>query len=53
MDERPQCETGIHQNPREERGSNLFDIGSSIFCLDISPETRETKAKILIGTPSE
>ena len=30
----------------ENTGSNLFDIGHSNFFLDISPETRETKAKI-------
>ena len=27
-------------------GSNLFYIGHSNFLLDMSPETRETKAKI-------
>ena len=30
----------------EKKGSNLFDIGYSNFLLDMSPEARETKAKI-------
>ena len=30
----------------ENIGSNLFDIGHSNFFLDMSPEARETKAKI-------
>ena len=30
----------------EKIGSNFFDIGCSIFFLDMSPEARETKAKI-------
>ena len=45
MVERPRCETGICQNPREEHSSNLFDIGHSNFFQDTSPKSRETKAK--------
>ena len=30
----------------EKTGSNLFDLGRSNFFLDMSPEARETKAKI-------
>ena len=30
----------------ENIGSNLFDLGHSNFSLDMSPEARETKAKI-------
>ena len=32
--------------PEEYRGSNLFDLSSSNFLLDTSPEARETKAKM-------
>ena len=46
MDERPKCETGNHQNPTGETGSNLFDLSCSNFLLDMSPEARETKAKM-------
>ena len=45
MDERPQCKTGSHQNPRGEAGNNLFDLGHSNSFLNMSPEARETKAK--------
>ena len=31
---------------QENTGSNLFDIGCSNFLLGMSPEVRETKAKI-------
>ena len=31
---------------QENTGSNLFDLGHSNFLLDMSPETRETKAKV-------
>ena len=31
---------------KENRGGNFFDIGHSNFFLDMSPEVRETKAKI-------
>lgn len=30
----------------ENTGSNLFDLGHSNFLLDVSPEARETKAKM-------
>ena len=30
----------------EKTGKNLFDLGRSNFLLDISPEARETKAKM-------
>ena len=30
----------------EKIGSNLFDLGHSNFLLDMSPESRETKAKM-------
>ena len=30
----------------EKIGSNLFDLGLSNFLLDMSPETRETKAEM-------
>ena len=29
----------------EKAGKNLFDVGSSNFLLNMSPEARETKAK--------
>ena len=45
MDERPECETGNHQNPRGEN-SNLFDFGCSNFLLDLSLESREMKANM-------
>ena len=45
MDERPQCKTGSHQNPRGE-GKSLFDLACSNFLLNASPEARETKAKM-------
>ena len=43
---RPKCETGIHQNPRGEHGSNLFNLGLSNFLQDTSLKVRETKAKM-------
>ena len=46
MDERPKCKIGSHQNPRGETRQNLFDLGFSNFLLNISPEARETKAKL-------
>ena len=46
MDERLQCKTGSHQNPRGEAGKNLFHLGHSNFLLNTSPEARETKAKL-------
>ena len=30
----------------EKAGKNLFDLGCSIFLLNMSPEARETKAKL-------
>ena len=33
----------IHE---EKAGKNLFDLGRSNFLLDMSPEARETKAKM-------
>ena len=32
--------------PEEKTGNNLFDLGHSNFLLDLSPEARETKAKM-------
>ena len=32
--------------PEEKTGNNLFDLGHSNFLLDMSPEARETKAKV-------
>ena len=49
MNERPKCETVIHQNPRGEQGSNLLDIDHSNFQLDMSPETRETSKNEILG----
>ena len=62
IDERPKCKTGSHQNPRwmkdlnvrqeatkileEKIGSSLFNLSCSNFLFIISPEARETKAKL-------
>ena len=46
MDERSQCETGNHQNPRGEKGSNFLDLDHSTFFQDTSPKAREKKAKV-------
>ena len=46
VDERPECETGNHQNPRGEAGKNLSDLSHSNFLLDTSPKARELKAKM-------
>ena len=46
MDERPQCETGIHQNPEENTGSGLFDLSHSNFFLETLPKAREARAKM-------
>ena len=35
-----------HGRPKGETGNNLFDLGRSNFLLDMSPEARETKAKM-------
>ena len=45
MDERPKCQTGIHQNHSGEPWRNHFDIGYSNFLLDMFQEARESKAK--------
>ena len=37
----------------EKAGKNLFDFGCSNFLLNTSPEARETKAKMNIGTSSK
>ena len=44
-DERPKCETVIHQNLEENRGSKLFDLDHNNIFLDMSPKTREIKQK--------
>ena len=49
MDKRPQRVAGIHQNPKEDIGSNLFDISHRDFFQDMSSKTKERKAKINIG----
>ena len=46
MDERLICKTGSHQNPRGESRQNFFDLGRSNFLLNMSPEAKETKAKM-------
>ena len=46
MDERPQCETGIHQILEEDIGRNLFYIGQRNLFHDTSPKARETKDKM-------
>ena len=44
--ERPKCKTWNHQILEENAGINFFDISHSNFFLDMSPEAKETKAKI-------
>ena len=46
MDERPQYETGIYQNPEENTDSNLFDLSHSNFFLEILPKAKEARAKM-------
>ena len=47
MDERAKCETQESTKILEENtGSNLFDLSHSHFFLDMSPQARETKAKL-------
>ena len=36
----------MHQNPRGDLGSNVFDIGHSNFFHDTPPKARETKVKM-------
>ena len=45
MDERPKHKTAI-KILEEKTGNNLFDLVCSNFLLNMSPETRETKAKM-------
>ena len=46
MDERPKCKTGSHQNPQGESRKKPSDLCRSNFLLNMSPEARETKAKM-------
>ena len=46
MVERSKCETGIHQNPSGEYRQQSVELSRSNFFLDMSLETRETKAKV-------
>ena len=46
MNERPQCKTGNHQNPRGESRKRLSDLSRSNILLDTSPKARELKAKM-------
>ena len=47
MDERPKCKTGNHQNPRGEKQAKTSLIFLlNLFLLNMSPEARETKAKM-------
>ena len=46
MDKRPKCETGNHQNPKGEHRQSPLWLSHSNFLLDMSLETRETKAKM-------
>ena len=46
MDERPQCKTGSHQNPRGESRQKPFRPQPHNFLLNTSPKARETKAKM-------
>ena len=46
MDERPKPKTGKIKILEEKVGKNLFDLGRSNFLLNMSPEARETKAKM-------
>ena len=45
MDERCKCETGNHQNLKENTGRSLFDL-SHRNLLEMAWKARETKAKI-------
>ena len=46
MIERPTCKTGSHQILEEKAVKNLFDLSHSNFLFNMSPEARETKAKM-------
>ena len=45
-DEIPNSNTGNHWNLRGEHRQQFFYLGHSNFLLDMSPEARETKAKM-------
>ena len=38
--------TGIHKSPKTKHRQTLFDINHSNIFLDLSPQAKETKAKI-------
>ena len=46
MDERSKCETRFHQNPEENTGNTLFELGHSNFLQVTSMKAKETKAKM-------
>ena len=46
MDERPKCESWTIKILKENTGNNLFDVGCRDFFEDMSPEAKDTKAKI-------
>ena len=46
LDLRPKYRTRNHTIPREKIGRTLFDIHHSNITLDLSPKTKEIKAKI-------
>ena len=46
MDERPKRKTESLKILKVKAGKNLFDLGCSNFLLNMSPEARETKAKM-------
>ena len=43
---RIKCKNGNHKTPEEKISNTLFGIGLSNNFLDMSPQARETKAKI-------
>ena len=53
MDERPQCETGIHQNSRGEHRQQPLRHRPKQPFHDTSPKPRETKDKMNFGTSSD
>ena len=46
MDERPRCETGIHQNPKGEHRQQPLQYRPKQLFHDTSPKARETKDKM-------
>ena len=46
MDETPKYKIGSHQHPRVENRLQLFDLSHNNFLLNMSPDARETKAKM-------